>query len=70
MKLVVAGIVGCGLCCLPFLFPLAAGVMGISVFGFALTHILCGVFFLFLALALYGTYLAMKKKVCVGPARE
>jgi len=69
-KLIFAGLIGCGICCLPLLLPLAAGFMGISILGFSLSSILCGVFFLFLALAFFGVYLKKRKKSCVAPSHE
>lgn len=64
VKLTMAGLIGCGICCLPLLLPLATGFLGVSIIGFSLSSILCGAIFLFLALALYGTYLTKKKTVC------
>lgn len=59
-KLIVAGIIGCGICCLPLILPLAAGLMGVSILGFTLTGILCGIF-LVLTMALAGTYYLKRK---------
>ncbi len=69
-KIVIASLFGCGLCCLPLLLPLAAGAAGISFFGFSSYQVLCGVFFLVLALVLAGTYIAKRKKRCVVAQRE
>jgi membrane protein YqaA with SNARE-associated domain len=69
-KLIVAGLIGCAICCLPLLLPLAAGFMGISILGFSVGSVLCGVLFIFLALALFGVYLTKRKKVCVAPSHE
>jgi len=70
VKLAIAGIIGCGLCSLPILLPVMAGALGISILGISLIHILCGVFFLFLAVAAYGLYLSKRKRMCVLPSAD
>ena len=66
--LIIAGLIGCGICCLPLLLPIAAGIAGISVFSFSSDEIICGAIFLFLALILVGIYLTKRKKnVCDLP---
>ncbi len=69
-KMIVASLIGCGLCCLALFLPLAAGFMGASVFGFSLGSILCGGFFFILAIVLFGVYLSKRKRFCVTPIRE
>ncbi len=69
-KLVVTGLIGCGICCLALLFPLATAFTGASILGYKFSSVLCGAFFLFVALALYGTYLTKRKNVCAAHSRE
>ena len=67
-KLMIAGLIGCGICFLPLLLPLATGLLGASFLGFTLSSILFVVISLFLAAALYGMYLSKKKtECCVQP---
>ena len=65
VKMTIAGLIGCGVCCLPLLMPLilpvATGFLSVSVIGFSLGSILCGTIFFFLAIALYGMYLTKRK---------
>ena len=70
VKLAIAGLIGCGLCCLPLLLPLATGLMGMSILGFSLNSALCAAIFLILAAALYGLYRTKRKKVCVAHSCE
>lgn len=63
VKLTIAGLIGCGICCLSLLLPLATGFLSISIVGFTLSSILCGVLFLFLAIAIYGIYLTKTNTV-------
>ena len=70
MKLVITGLIGCGVCCLTLFFPLATGFLGLSILGFSFSGVLCGVFFLSLSVALYGIYLTKRKNVCVVHSSE
>jgi len=65
-KMMIAGIIGCGVCCLALLLPLTAGLMSISILGFSLGSILCGVLFLFLAAVVYGIYLRSRFKTAIS----
>ena len=66
--LATAAIIGCGLCCLPFLLPLIAGTASISIFNLSQDEILCGSIFFGLTLILSILYLKRKKKsVCEIP---
>lgn len=68
-NIIIASIAGCGLCCLVFLLPIATGVAGISVFSFSTGAIICGAFFLALAVLLLLIYFnKKKKKVCELPS--
>ena len=70
LKLIITGLIGCGICCLPLLLPAAAGMLGFSVLGFAFSQVLCGIFVLSLAIAIYGLYLSKKKSACHVSAPE
>jgi len=64
-------IIGCGLCCLPFLLPLIAGTASISIFNLSQDEILCGSIFLGLTLILSILYMKRKKKsVCEIPTNK
>lgn len=61
-------IVGCGLCCLPFLFPVAIASLGISIGAFTADQIICGSIFLLIAITLAVIYLKRRaKKSCELP---
>ncbi len=65
-------IVGCGLCCLPFIWPLVAGLLGLSALSFASSELACmGLIAgsVALVLALWKLkQLREKKNVCRLPA--
>jgi len=65
--LVIAGLIGCAICAVPLLLPIAAGVFGVSILGFSLSHVLCGVLLLGLAIALFGVIIAKRKSVNASP---
>lgn len=69
--LATTAIIGCGLCCLPFLIPLIAGTASISIFNLSQDEILCGSIFLGLTLILSILYLKRKNKnVCELPKQK
>lgn len=69
--LVVAGIVGCGICCLPFLLPLAAGLIGGATISFSNDALAYGAILVVLAASLLGIYFSRrKKKVCDVPGSK
>ena len=61
MWFAVAGIVGCGLCAVPVVFPLVAGALGFSVLGFSVLGVLVAVLSILLAVLFFGVYLPRKK---------
>ena len=69
-KLTIFGLIGCGICCLPLLLPLATGLFGVSILGFALSSLLCGAIFFFLAIALIGMYLKKRKTACGAQSND
>lgn len=69
-KLIIAGLIGCGICCLPLLLPIAAGMTGASILGFTFGQIVCGVLFLVVGIMLLGLYRSKKKNSCSIPASE
>ena len=62
INLITIGFLGCGICCLPLLLPIAAGITGVSIFSFSLGSFLCGVSLLLLAIILVGIYRFKQKK--------
>ncbi len=56
LHLMIAGIGTCGICCLPFLLPIAAGVFGVSIVSFSVTKVLCAVILLFVSIMLIVVY--------------
>lgn len=64
-RIVIASIIGCGLCCLPLLLPIAAGITGISVFSFSIDAIICGAILLSLAVFILLIYFNNRnRKAC------
>ena len=63
-KLLISGLVGCGLCCLILFLPIATGAFGASILGFTLGQVVCGVFFLMVGIALLVWYFVKKKNLC------
>ncbi len=61
-KLILTGIVGCGICCLPLLLPVGVGLAGLSILGFSFNSLWCGLIALFLSIALVGFWLVTKRK--------
>lgn len=67
-NVIIASIVGCGLCCLPFLLPIAAGITSISAFSFSIGAILCSAIFFALAVFILRVYSNKRKNsVCKIP---
>ena len=63
--LIIAGLIGCGFCCLPLLLPISAGLFGASLFSFSFAKWFWGVVLLIISIVLVGIYRAKKrKKVC------
>ena len=60
---VVAGLIGCAVCAVPLLIPMAAGVLGISILGFSLSNVLSGVLIFSLAIVLFGLLIVKMKSV-------
>lgn len=64
----IIGIIGCGICCMPLLLPIAAGISGFSIFSFLSADYFWAIILLLLAITLVGIYRMKKKKVCDLPA--
>jgi len=67
VKFTIFGLIGCGICCLPLLLPVATGLIGASVFGFSLGQFLCGMIFLIVGIVLFGLYIYKKKNLPPTP---
>lgn len=61
---ITAAVIGCGLCCLPFLLPAAGGVLGLSLLGFSTGALLCGMAMLLIAIAVFWFYRVKRKQTC------
>jgi hypothetical protein len=67
-KVIIASVVGCGLCCLPFILPIAAGIAGFSIFSFSIGEIICGTILVALAAFLLRIYIIKRKNnMCEMP---
>ena len=60
--LVIAGIIGCGICVVPLALPLLAGILGIPVLNSSVSLLLYGALLIIPALILVGAYRAKKQK--------
>lgn len=68
--LTVAAIVGCGLCCLPFLIPLIATTTGVSILSISNNEILCGSILLVATMLGAGLWFKKKKNACDLPVEN